>query len=205
MCCSGWQNVDYLTLLRIYACAFKLRLIVAVSVASCERSFSKLRLIKSYLRSRMGEDRHGLREKVFQAVRRPTLGPLASGILVETCIGCLYSNQNIDKTATILRFRNRLIVILATGLSLGLITEKLSLRASILTGTSTYRAWVRCTFCTPLVGPKDRLSALSIVSIENAFVGKLNFDDIIRNFRQWRLDQLIFEMSVIKKWPAYIF
>jgi len=32
-------------------------LTVAVSIASCERSFSKLRLIKSYLRSTMGDDR----------------------------------------------------------------------------------------------------------------------------------------------------
>ena len=96
----------------------------------------------------------------------------------------MYSNQNIDETATILRFRNRLIVILATGLRLDLLTEKLSLRTFILTGTSAYRAWVRCAFCTPLVGPEDRLSALSILSIENAFVGKLNVDDIIRNLRQ---------------------
>ena len=111
-------------------------------------------------------------------------GPLASGVLVETCIGCLYSNKNIGITAIILRFRNILIVIMTTGLRLGLITEKLSLRTFILTGTSTYRAWVRCAFCTPLVGPEDRLSALSILSIENAFVGKLNVDDIIRNLRQ---------------------
>ena len=33
----------------------KLYLTVAVSIASCERSFSKLKLIKSYLRSTMGE------------------------------------------------------------------------------------------------------------------------------------------------------
>ena len=35
----------------------KLYLTVAVSIASCERSFSKLKLIKSYLRSTMGESR----------------------------------------------------------------------------------------------------------------------------------------------------
>ena len=35
----------------------KLYLTVAVSIASCKRSFSKLKLIKSYLRSTMGESR----------------------------------------------------------------------------------------------------------------------------------------------------
>jgi len=29
-------------------------------------------------------------------------GPPASGFLVETCIACFYSNQNVDKTSTIL-------------------------------------------------------------------------------------------------------
>jgi len=39
--------------------------------------------------------------------------PLASGVLVETCIACLHSNQNIDQTAAMVRFRNKLIVVLA--------------------------------------------------------------------------------------------
>jgi len=30
---------------------------------------------------------------------------LVSGALVETCIACLYSNQNMDITATMLRFK----------------------------------------------------------------------------------------------------
>ena len=37
--------------------------------------------------------------------------PLDSGFLVETCIACQYVSQNINITATILRFRNRLRVI----------------------------------------------------------------------------------------------
>ena len=37
--------------------SFKLYLTVTVSIASCERSSSKLKLIKSYLRSTMGENR----------------------------------------------------------------------------------------------------------------------------------------------------
>jgi len=43
-------------------------------------------------------------------------GSLAIGALVETCTTCLYINQNIDTTATMLRLADRLIVILAMGL-----------------------------------------------------------------------------------------
>jgi len=42
--------------------------------------------------------------------------PLASGTVVETCIACLYSCQKIHETAMKLRIRNRVNVILATGL-----------------------------------------------------------------------------------------
>jgi len=31
---------------------------------------------------------------------------VASGAVVETCIACLHSDQNTDKTATMLRFAN---------------------------------------------------------------------------------------------------
>nr|CAI5858452.1 unnamed protein product [Callosobruchus analis] len=37
--------------------AIKIFLTMPVSVASCERSFSKLKLIKTYLRSTMGQER----------------------------------------------------------------------------------------------------------------------------------------------------
>ena len=37
--------------------AIRIYLTLAVSVASCERSFSKLKLIKTYLRSTMGQNR----------------------------------------------------------------------------------------------------------------------------------------------------
>jgi len=36
-----------------------------------------------------------------RGVRRPILGHAASGALVEICIACWYSNQNIDETFTI--------------------------------------------------------------------------------------------------------
>jgi hypothetical protein len=39
------------------ATALQILLTLAVSVASCERSFSKIKLIKSYLRSAMSQDR----------------------------------------------------------------------------------------------------------------------------------------------------
>jgi len=58
--------------------------------------------------------------------------PLASGALAETSIACLYSNENINKTAIMLRFGNRLIVILATPMILCLITEKLSVHTFVL-------------------------------------------------------------------------
>ena len=37
--------------------ALRLYLTIPVSVASCERSFSKLKLVKNYLRSSMGQER----------------------------------------------------------------------------------------------------------------------------------------------------
>jgi len=76
-------------------------------------------LYKPYNRSGLQPTKHdtrlqGLREKLYLGVRRSKLGPLASRFLVETCIACFYNNYNIDKTATMPRFRNILSVILAT-------------------------------------------------------------------------------------------
>jgi len=61
-------------------------------------------------------------------------GPLTPGVLVEICIALLCSKQNANKTATMLRFRNRLTVNTGhwlTQVTLHLIQEKLSLRTSI--------------------------------------------------------------------------
>jgi len=56
-----------------------------------------------------------LREILPGGYKERYRAPLASGTLVETCIASLYNNQNVDKTATMLRFTNRIIVVLATG------------------------------------------------------------------------------------------
>ena len=48
---------DFLESLPILSLSLQLFLTICVSVASCERSFSKLKLIKNYLRSTMGQSR----------------------------------------------------------------------------------------------------------------------------------------------------
>ncbi|XP_065664641.1 uncharacterized protein LOC136086277 [Hydra vulgaris] len=48
---------DFLKFLPILTLSLQLFLTICVSVASCERSFSKLKLIKNYLRSSMGQSR----------------------------------------------------------------------------------------------------------------------------------------------------
>ena len=48
---------DFVESLPNLALSLKLFLTICVSVASCERSFSKLKLIKTYLRSAMGQSR----------------------------------------------------------------------------------------------------------------------------------------------------
>jgi len=48
---------------------------------------------------------------------------------------------------------------------LALITEKLNLRTFILPDTSTYRVWVRCTSCTPLLSPDvEYITVFAIVN-----------------------------------------
>ena len=48
---------DFLESLPILSLSLQLFLTICVSVASCERNFSKLKLIKNYLRSTMGQSR----------------------------------------------------------------------------------------------------------------------------------------------------
>jgi len=48
---------DFLESLPTLSLSLRLFLTICVSVASCERSFSKLKLIKNYLRSTMGQSR----------------------------------------------------------------------------------------------------------------------------------------------------
>lgn len=48
---------DFMESLPNLTLSLKLFLTICVSVASCERSFSKLKLIKNYLRSTMGQSR----------------------------------------------------------------------------------------------------------------------------------------------------
>jgi len=55
-------------------------------------------------------------ERNFTRGTKTNTGPLASGSLVEICIAFQYSNQNINKAPTMLRFTSTVIVVLATGL-----------------------------------------------------------------------------------------
>ncbi|ESN90562.1 hypothetical protein HELRODRAFT_153393, partial [Helobdella robusta] len=51
--------------------ALQILLTIAVSIASCERSFSKLKIILSYLRASMGQDR--LSDLALMSVEREVL------------------------------------------------------------------------------------------------------------------------------------
>jgi hypothetical protein len=63
-----WYSDDVFQNLRI---ALQILLTIAVSIASCERSFSMLKLILSYLRSSTGQDR--LSSRAILSVERQTL------------------------------------------------------------------------------------------------------------------------------------
>ena len=52
---AEWDFLDSLTILSL---SLQLFFTICASAASCERSFSKLKLIKNYLRSTMGQSRH---------------------------------------------------------------------------------------------------------------------------------------------------
>jgi len=58
----------------------RLDLTVAVSVASCERSFSKLSLTKSYLRSTVGEDR--LSTLFILSIENDFVGKLSFDVMI---------------------------------------------------------------------------------------------------------------------------
>ncbi|ESN97923.1 hypothetical protein HELRODRAFT_153844, partial [Helobdella robusta] len=51
--------------------ALQILLTIAVSIASCERSFSKLKIILSYLRASMGQDK--LSDLALMSVEREVL------------------------------------------------------------------------------------------------------------------------------------
>ncbi|ESN96815.1 hypothetical protein HELRODRAFT_153387, partial [Helobdella robusta] len=51
--------------------ALQILLTIAVSIASCDRSFSKLKIILSYLRASMGQDR--LSDLALMSVEREVL------------------------------------------------------------------------------------------------------------------------------------
>ena len=54
--------------------SLQILLTIAVSIASCERSFSKLKIILSYLRASMGQDR--LSNLALLSVERETLNTI---------------------------------------------------------------------------------------------------------------------------------
>ena len=79
------------------------------------------------------------REKFYQGTRRPIPVPLASGAFVKACTAFLYSGQYIDATATVIRFRNRLLYWQLAYASLELLQK-------------TLRAYF-CHKCLPATGP----------------------------------------------------
>ena len=83
---------------------------------SCQRSAGEI----------SNTNNKSLWEKFYQEERRPIPGRKAPGTAVNTCITCLYSNQNVGKTATLRRFTNSWYTgNCLTQVILDLITEKL--------------------------------------------------------------------------------
>ena len=68
---AKWDFIESLPTLSL---GLQLFLTVCVSVASCERSFSKLKLIKSYLRSTMGQSR--LSDLAMLSIERDTVNDI---------------------------------------------------------------------------------------------------------------------------------
>ena len=61
--------------------AIQIMLTIAVSIASCERSFSKLKLILSYLRASMGQER--LSALAILSIERETLEKIDLDMIVD--------------------------------------------------------------------------------------------------------------------------
>ena len=68
---AKWDFIESLPTLSL---GLQLFLTVCVFVASCERSFSKLKLIKSYLRSTMGQSR--LSDLAMLSIERDTVNDI---------------------------------------------------------------------------------------------------------------------------------
>ena len=68
---AKWDFIESLPTLSL---GLQLFLTVCVSVASCERSFSKLKLIKSYLRFTMGQSR--LSDLAMLSIERDTVNDI---------------------------------------------------------------------------------------------------------------------------------
>ena len=71
------ESTSYLFMSLIFTVLF---LTVAVSMASCDRSFSKLKLIKSHLRSTMGENR--LSALAIQSIESDLVESLSVGDII---------------------------------------------------------------------------------------------------------------------------
>lgn len=73
--------------------ALQILLTIAVSIASCERSFSKLKLILSYLRASMGQER--LCDLALLSVEKETLNKIDFDVIIDTFAGAKARRINL--------------------------------------------------------------------------------------------------------------